>query len=128
MVSQKEVSKYIKRAGKGCPRPFRRKLSEELQNNISDFLDKDSGRTMEDVLSHFGSPEKFVDEYILAIDIENRQKMLRKAGQARRAVCVGISVIILIIAAAAFMIVRENSRTAGCYYTDTIIEYHDIKQ
>jgi len=100
-------------------------LSQELQNNISDFLDKDSERTMEDVLIHFGPPEKFADEYILAIDTKNRQKMLHKAGQVRKTICIGISVMVLIIAVAAFMIVRENSRTAGYYYTDTITEQHD---
>ena len=75
MVSQREISQYIKAAGKGCPFSFRRKLTADLQNSLSDFLDTRPECTMEDVLLHFGSPEKFADEYVMTLDTVARQKL-----------------------------------------------------
>ena len=120
MVSQKEISKYIRRVGKGCQFSFRRKMIMELQNNLSDFLDGHPECTMDDVLSHFGTPEKFADEYILAMEVADRQKILRKTKLVKKGVCTGVAMVILIVMATAILIVHENSQSVGDYYTDVI--------
>lgn len=120
MSIQKEISEYIRQVGKSCPYSFRRKLLSELQSNLSDFLSVHPDCTMEDVLSHFGSPEKFADEYILAMDSIGRQTMLQKGRFFKKVVCVGMTLVLLIVISAAAWIVHENAQSVGDYYTEEI--------
>ena len=120
MNIQKEISEYIRQVGKSCPYPFRRKLLLELQSNLSDFLYVHPDCTMEDVLSHFGTPEKFADEYILAMDTVDRQIILQKGRFLKKVVCVGMIIVLLIVISAAAWIVHENAQSVGNYYTDEI--------
>lgn len=122
MISQKEISKYIRQAGKGCPFTYRKIMITELKNNLSDFLNANPDCTMEHVLHHFGTPNRFLDEYLLALEEKERVNAFRKARHIRNAVYAGIAAIILIIAIAAACIVHENSRTAIYYYYEEIIE------
>lgn len=120
MVNQREISKYVRQSRKGCPAPYRRKLITELQNNLSDFLENNPERTMEDVLEHFGFPEKFADEYLLVMDDKDRMNALHKARWVRKTICVGVATIVLIVAIASVWIVRENSQTVGYYYFEEV--------
>lgn len=122
MINQKEIAKYVRQAGKGCPSPYRRKLKKELQNNLSDFLADNPEHTMENVLEHFGSPEKFADECLLAMDEAGRRNILHKTKWIKKVVCVGIAAVVLIIAIAAIWIVRENSQSVIYYYYEEILE------
>lgn len=122
MVNQSEIAKYVRQAGKECPAPYRRKLITELQNNLSDFLEDNPEYTMKDVMEHFGSPEKFSDECLLAMDEAGRRNILSKTRWIKKVVCVGIATAVLIIAIAAIWIVSENSQSAAHYYYEEIIE------
>lgn len=122
MVSQREIAKYLKQVRKGCPAPYRRKLMTEIRNNLSEFLDDRPECTMEDILKHFGPPEKFADEYLLAMEDAERRTILHKAKWIKLAVCFGTAMIILIVAIAAIWIVYENSQSVIHYSYDEIIE------
>lgn len=128
MVEQREITNYVRQAGDGLPFAVRRKLRTDLQNSLSDFLDTRPDRTMDDVVEHFGSPEKFMDEYVLAMEPARRRKLLRKAKWFKRTVCIGIAVAVLIVATGTIWIVRENSRTVGYYYTEEVIELDENRQ
>lgn len=39
MVTQKEITKYLRQTERVCPAPYRRKLITELQNNLSELCD-----------------------------------------------------------------------------------------
>ena len=120
MVNQGEIAKYLRQAGKGCPAPYRRKLITEIRNNLSKFLEDNPECTMDDVLGHFGSPEKFADEYLLAMDNTDRINVFRKTGWVKKTICIGVAGIVLIVAIATAWIVRENSQTAGYFYFEEI--------
>lgn len=122
MVTQKEITKYLRQTERVCPAPYRRKLITELQNNLSEFLDDNPEHTMDDVLEHFGSPEKFADEYLLAMDDRGRKVILHKTRCIKLAVCFGTAMAILIIAIAALWIVHENSQSVIHYCYEEIIE------
>lgn len=93
MVNQREIAKYVRQAGKKCSAPYRRKLIAELQNSLSDFFEDNPEHSMEDILEHFGSPEKFADEYLLAMDRAERSNLLRIAKWIKITVCVSITII-----------------------------------
>lgn len=120
MVNQRDISKYVWQAKKDCPVLFRKKLAAELQSNLSDFLETHPECTMDHVRAYFGSPEKFADEYLLALDAADRQKLFRKAKWVRKVVFIGTVIVVLVITVAAIWIVNENSRSAGYYYTNEI--------
>lgn len=120
MISQREMNKYIKTVGKGCPFSFRKKLTADLRNSLSDFLDEHPECTMEDILLHFGCPEKFADEYIMTLDTAARQKLLHKEKSVKKIICLGVAIAVLVISIAAIVIVYENYTSVGSYYTDEI--------
>lgn len=122
MVSQKEIFKYVRQVGRGCPFVYRKKLKSELKDNLYDFLKDNPGYTMEHVLNHFGTPQRFLDEYLLALEEKDRINVFHKTRHLRFAVYVGIAAIIFIIAIAAIWVVHENSRTAIYYYYEEVIE------
>lgn len=78
---------------------------------------------MEDVLEHFGSPEKFADEYLFAMDDVERRIILHNTRWIKLVVCFGIATIILVIAIAAIWIVYENSQSVIHYDYEEIIEH-----
>lgn len=128
MVMQREISDYVRRVGENCPFSVRMKLKKKLKNSLSDFLDEKSDCTMDDVVEHFGSPEKFTDEYVLAMDAADRQNILHKVKWFKRTIGIGIAVVVLIVVTAAIWVVCENSRMVGYYYTEEVIKLDENRQ
>lgn len=113
MIHQKELTNYVRQVGKKCPTLYRRKLTAELHDSLSDFLEDTPEHTMADVLEHFGSPEKFADEYLLTMDETERRTVLHKARWIRKAVSAGMAIAILIIAVVVGWIVHDNSQSVA---------------
>ncbi len=113
IIPQKEFTNYVMRAGKKCHTSYRRELTAELQNSLSDFIEDTPNHTMADVLEHFGSPEKFADEYLLTMDETERRTVLHKARWIRKAVSAGMAIAILIIAVVVGWIVHDNSQSVA---------------
>ena len=74
MNKQNIFSDYVKQAGKNCPSSFKKKLIVDLTDTLSEYLNENPNASLEDVTNRFGSPEKFADEYILAMDETSRKK------------------------------------------------------
>ena len=68
MNSQKEVKRYLKTAEKNCTGSFKKKLRTDLKNHLYDYIEENPDSSFEDIVHHFGEPDKFADEYILAMD------------------------------------------------------------
>lgn len=116
MIMQKEMIKYLKQVRKNCPHSFRNKLMTDLKNNLSDYLDENPSSTFDDVVNHFGMPQKFADEYILAMDEDTRKKLITKTKWLKRGILIGSTILLIIVAITAIWIIVENSQTAGYYY------------
>ncbi len=120
MVKPNDISNYLKQIGKKVPFAFRKKLITELRHNISEYIDEYPNSTIEDVIDHFGTPEKFADEYILAMDENARKEAIYKAGLIKKSIFITLAIMLLIITTTAIWIICENSQTAGYYYEEVI--------
>lgn len=118
MTNQTEIKNYLKQVKKHCPRAFRKKLMKELEGSLYDFFEQRPDGTTADIIQHFGSPESFADEYILAMDETTRQGVLHKSKWVKRIVFIAVLIIVLVVGAAAACIIRENSQHVGRYYME----------
>lgn len=122
MASQREIKHYIKQATKKLPRQLRSRLQGELEGNISEFLEHHADSSIQDIVDHFGSPEKYVEEYFAANECDERLQQMKRGKLLSCFNVASVLLIILIICAAAFIICKENSRTAGYYYHYVLTE------
>lgn len=122
MHKQAIIRSYIKRAGKNCPYSFKRKLMEDLKSNLYDYIDENPNASYSDIVEHFGLPEKFSDEYILAMDDDTRKKLISKNKWLKLALSIGVTIFVIIATVTSIWIIVENSQTAGVYYSEGISE------
>ena len=122
MNSQKEIKRYLKCVGKNCPRYFKRNLMDDLIDHLCDYLDENPDSSFDNIVKHFGAPEKFADEYILALDEDTRKKLMSKTRWIKKGIIIGIAVIILMAIVTATWIIIENSQEVGVYYSEGISE------
>lgn len=120
MTNQTEIKHYLNQVKKHCPYPLRKKLIKELESNLSDFVEQYPDSTMTDIIEHFGSPGKFTDEYILAMDEPERQRIVQKSKWMKRLILLAALLILLIISVTAVWIIHENSRNLSYYYYEEI--------
>ena len=121
-MKQPLIDLYLKQVKKYCPLSFRKKLITELKNDLLDFLENHPDSTLENIYQHFGTPETFASEYILAMDNEQRQELINRSKWNKRCVLAGVILIVLIIFTAAVWIVHENSQDVAAYYREEIID------
>ena len=120
MTRQEIVSSYLRQVRRNCPFSFRRKLITDLESHILDYLDDNPGSTLEDVINYLGPPEKIADECLLAMDEIARQRILDKTKWIKRAILIGISIIVLITACTAFYTLIKISETRVYYIQESI--------
>ena len=125
---QKEIARYLQQAGKNCPRAYRKKLGSALKSSLNDFLSDYPNCKMDDVVAHFGTPTQFADEYILSLDESERKRLLKKSTTTKWCAIIGTMLIVLAVVVAAVCIVIENSRTAGVYYSESVIDEGIIEE
>lgn len=128
MTQQKIISSYLRQVKRNCPFPFRKKLIVDLKSHLFDYFDANPGSTFEDITNHLGLPEKFADEYLLAMDETARKKAIEKTRWIKWSVLVGVAAIVLIIALTAVWMLVEVSQTrvyhSREYVTEGSIEYY----
>ncbi len=127
MTQQKIISSYLKRVKKNCPFSFRKKLTTDLKNHLLDYLDDNPDSTLEDIINHLGSPEKYADEYLLVIDETTRKKTIHKAKWIKYSILSGIATIVLIIAVTATMILFKISQIRVYYYYNEYVTEDIVK-
>lgn len=122
MISQKEISIYLKQVKKSCNPAFRGKLATDLKNSLSDFLEENPDCAMEDITEHFGEPEQFADEYILAMDDAERRKLVNHSKWIKRVVLIGVVAVVLIVSATMIGVIQWNAEHKATYYEDEIAD------
>lgn len=125
-MTQKEIDTYLKKIKRNCPFPFKKKLLAELREDLVDYKEEHPDGTMDDVIARFGAPETFSYNYVLVMENEARQKMIKKS---RRTKAVFLVVVLLWLIALTVKLVgdvREHSSHAGYYY-DFIVEEDDME-
>ena len=128
MTRQKIISSYLKQVKRNCPFPFRKRLVADLKNHLEDYFDDKPSGTLEDIINHMGAPEKFADEYLMAMDEPARQKTIQKSRWLKQICLIGVASIVLIFAVtAAWMLIEISQKRVHYYYeyvTENSIEYY----
>lgn len=121
MINQRDIAKYVKQVGKRCPAPYRRKLMTELPDNLADFVNDNPEASMEDILKHFVSPEKFADECLLTMDETKRRNILHRAAWSGKVVCMGIAMAIaIVLGVIAIAAIRREDATDSVVHIDNM--------
>lgn len=83
-MDQKEVNAYLKKVKSSCPYLFCKKLMLELKEDLLDFLEENPDSEVADVVEHFGAPEMFGYSYILAMEGEERGRLLKQSRRIKK--------------------------------------------
>lgn len=121
MTRQKIISSYLKQIKKNCPFSFRKRLITELESHLSDYLEANPDKTLEDVINYLGPPEKIAYECFFAMEETSRKKMLNKNKWTKRIILVGISIVVLITTYTAVYTLIKISESRVYYIQESII-------
>ena len=121
MTRQKIISSYLRQVKKNCPFSFRKRLITELESHLSDYLEANPGKTLEDVINYLGSPEKIAEECFLAMEETSRQKIRNKNKWTKRILLAGISIVVLITTCTAVYTLVKISESRVYYIQETIV-------
>lgn len=108
MISKKELNSYLKQVNRNCPTGFRRKMMPVIKDDVLDFLDGNPDSNINDVISRFGSPEKFALECLMSIDETERTRVFKKSKWIKAAIIISVAVFILATIVTAVYIIKEN--------------------
>ncbi len=122
MTQQKIISSYLRQVKRNCPFSIQKKLINDLKNHLFDYFDDNPCSTFEDITNHFGAPEKFADEYLLAMDKDARKKAIQKTKWVKWSFLVGVTAIVFIIAVTAVWMLIEISQKREYHYYEYITE------
>lgn len=122
MISQKQLNAYVNRVRKKCPMSIKGKITTALKADITDYLDEYPDSTIEDIISRFGTAEKFSSEYVMSLDEVQRNKVFKTSKFIKWAIITISAVLVLAIGITAVCIIVENSQSAGYYY------YYEIEE
>lgn len=120
-MTRKEINIYLRRVKWNCPFAFRKRLLEELRGNLLDYWEKNPEGTMDEVIEIFGAPETFAYNYILSMEDEKRQKLVRRSARIKIFSFVVLVLWLVILAIKVVGDVRENARSAGYYYEEVVV-------
>ena len=116
----------MKQVKKNCPFSFRKRLIPELESHLSDYLEANPDKTLEDVIAYLGSPEKIADECLLALDETARQKKLNKTKWLKRSILVVVSLVILITTCTAVYTLVKISESRVYYIQESIMIENEV--
>ena len=109
-MDKKEINAYLRQVKRNCPSPFRRTLQKELRGDLLDYTQEHPGATMGELTEHFGAPETFAYEYIIAMDDAKRQRLLRRSRWVIGCLLAGLILSVLLMVGAEMKIYYDNHR------------------
>lgn len=123
MVSQSELKKYfhsIKKALRSTPGE-KKHLLAALQSDVEEYLAENPEASMDDVVSHFGTPETIGMEHIRDLSIEELNTNMRAASFVKRVILITGIAVVAIVAVLAIGIALYNRDNSSQYYYEEII-------
>ena len=88
----------------------------ELEGNISEFMEHHGECSMQDIVDHFGTPEKYAEEYLAANECDERLQQTKRSKHLSLFIVASILVVVLIIGVTAVTLYKEHSHTLGYYH------------
>lgn len=107
---------------KKCPLAYRKNLKLDLCNSVYDFAEANPNVSMDELTQRFGKPEQFLNSYIESLDSHEKAHAMQHSKFVKRAMAIGVAVIILLATISTVWIVYENHLTEATYYEETTNE------
>lgn len=120
MTQQRIIACYLKQVKQNCPFFIRRKQAAALANDLTEYLEAHPGSTLEDVVHHFGTPEKFADAYYMAMEEPKRRKAIRRARRIKCTCIVTAATLILFALVVSVILLYDGSQNMVNYYEETV--------
>lgn len=97
------------------------KILNTARCDMEEFLTEFPDATMEDLVKRFGTPEDYAKEYAFSLDSGELAQKLNVARFRKKAIMIGVAVIVAIVLFVAVLVIRNNSRNAIRYYEEVIV-------
>ncbi len=94
-MTEQMVKKYYRQVQRACPAAYRKRLTADLQDHISDFLEAHPDADRAALTAHFGDPREFAAEYLSSLDKEQIKKELNRTAMVRRIVILALLIVII---------------------------------
>lgn len=123
MVSQSELKKYfhsIKKALRSTPGE-KKHLLAALQSDVEEYLAENPEASMDDVVSHFGTPETIGMEHIQELPVEEVSKRINSATFNKKAVMIALVVVVVLVFVYLLAITLITLDHSSQYYDEEII-------
>ncbi len=94
-MTEQLVKKYCRQVQRACPAAYRKRLTADLQDHISDFLEAHPDADRAALTAHFGDPREFAAEYLSSLDKEQIKKELNRTAIVRRGIILALLIVIV---------------------------------
>ena len=126
MITQKMIDGYCKQVRKALKRngiPDTRLLSDQLKNNLEEYLEDHPETSKQDIINSFGKPEEYVLEYAATLDSSEIKLNKINTTSMLRLRFAFVVALLMIIGSLAIWIGVKNDKTTVEYYDEIIIDH-----
>lgn len=125
-ISEKEIKKYFSkiRSALVCDFKTKSKILRDLRNEVGEYLEQNPDSSLENITGHFGTPEAIAEEFAISAGTDYIKKY--KVHKTIKLIVIILLILALVFAIiTSIVIIRNNKRTAGYYY-DESVKYLEI--
>ena len=122
MVKEAELEKYCRKIEKVLVgnQTDKARILNTAKCDMEEFLEEFPDATMDDLVKRFGTPEDYAREFISGLDSGEVTKKLNVTKFWKKAITIGVAVIVVIVLFVAVLVIRNNTRNAIRYYYEEI--------
>lgn len=120
---KKEVKRYIREINSNiiCDFKTRRKYIGDLKASIYDYIDETNSESMDEIYSHFGTPQEIAKAFFEHADI----RKIRKRMNFTRVVMIGVIIALVMWAAVLAYAIIDANYFSNEYDVEIIHELND---
>ena len=124
MVKEAELDNYCQQIEKILVgnQSDKSKILNTARCDMEEFLEEFPDATMEDLVKRFGTPEDYAKEYASGLDSGELTRKLNVARFRKKAITIGVAVIVVIVLFVAVLVIRNNTRNSTRYYEEVIVD------
>ena len=119
-MKDKNLKKCRKTALKNCPGGIKSKLRAELFDTLCTFSGEQPNASYEELVTRFGDPRKYAEEFVAAMDDGEKVKRLRRNTVAKIVVIALLAIMTLLFATGTAAVVYDVFNSETYIIEDTI--------
>ena len=123
MVKEAELEKYCRKIEKVLVgnQTDKAKILKTAKCDMEEFLEEFPDATMDDLVKRFGAPEDYAREFVSGLDSGELTRKLNVARFRKKAIMIGVAVVVAIVLFVAVLVIRNNTRESTRYYEEVIV-------